>query len=114
MSNFDFETLRNALYPKADPYENVFAVEVISSFKEIYLVRSKDKNHLLENIIDLVDSGESNYFQDHIGYNISNVTYCKSDSDFVDVLRRTEQVNITLEEFTQNKNRWIKNINTLE
>lgn len=114
MSNFDFETLQNAMYPKPHSYENVYTVEVISSFKEVYLVRCDNKHNLLENITTFIDSGDVHYFQDHLGYNISNVTYCKSDSDFVDVLRRTEQPNMTLESFTMNKDKWIKNINEMD
>ena len=115
--NYDFSGLESVFsgkVPVKNDYENVYAVEVISSFKEVYLVKADSTTNLMQNIMGIIDSGEATYFQDHIGYNVSNVSLCKSDSDYVDILKRTEQPSMTLEQFTSKRTGWLRHIHHIK
>jgi len=86
-------------------HANLFAVEEIVTFRNIYLVRASDAEQAVERVID----EDLTYFQQHISSVPFSVAEAVTDAHIVSILNSTEQPNMTLEEFTINRNEWLKN-----
>lgn len=87
-------------------HENLFAVEEIVTFRNVYLVRAASASNAMDSVaLDEVDSG----FQQHVFSHPSHAYQIKEDADIVRIMNSTEQPTITLEEFTARRDSWLKN-----
>ena len=89
-------------------YENVYEIEEVTTFIDRYIVRMPQGQH-----VNVTDEGlrerDLSFFQKYVGSTISNVRKVSSDSDFVKILKETEYPDMTLEQFTKTKYKWIQN-----
>lgn len=87
-------------------HEQLFAVEELVTFRNVYLVRAQTASYAAERVI--LDECEQ-YFQQHISSEVFNTTPVVEDMDVVKVLQSTEQPDMTLEQFTTARGEWLKN-----
>lgn len=88
-------------------HENLYAVEEIVVFRNVTLVRADSAEQA---VTRATDECSGSYFQKHIGTNVSNVYPVKEDADIVNIMRSTEQEDMTLERFTDTRTQWLTNI----
>ena len=85
-------------------HENLYAVEEIVVFRNVTLVRADDAEQAARRASE---ECSGSYFQNHVGTNVSQVYPVKEDADIVKIMRSTEQPDITLEKFTENRAVWL-------
>lgn len=85
-------------------HENLYAVEEIVVFRNVTLVRADSAEQAVQRA---TDECSGSYFQKHIGTNVSNVYPVKEDADIVNIMRSTEQEDMTLENFTTSRDQWL-------
>lgn len=91
--------------PLTPGHDNLYAVEEIVTFRNVYLVRAADGSQAAERVLD----EDLTYFQQHVSSVPYLVAAIRTDNDIVGVLCSTEQPDMTLEEFTINRDKWLKN-----
>jgi hypothetical protein len=85
-------------------HENLYAVEEIVVFRNVTLVRADSAEHAAQRA---QDECPINYFQRQVGTNVSNVYSVKEDADIVKIMQSTEQPGMTLEQFTDSRDKWL-------
>jgi hypothetical protein len=85
-------------------HENLYAVEEIVVFRNVTLVRADNAEQAAQRA---TDACTGTYFQKHIGTNVSNVYSVKEDADIVKIMQSTEQPDMTLEQFTGGRDKWL-------
>ena len=92
--------------PITPGHDNLYAVEEIVTFRNVTLVRASNENEAYERA---VETCSSNYFQRHLGTLLSHTYPIKEDADIVKVMQSTEHPFMTLEQFTTQRDMWLKN-----
>jgi hypothetical protein len=87
-------------------HENLYAVEEIVVFRNVTLIRANNAEQAVQRA---ADECSGNYFQRHIGTNVSNVYPVKEDVDIVKIMQSTEYSDMTLEHFTNTRDDWLSN-----
>lgn len=92
--------------PQTPSHENLYAVEEIVVFRNVTLVRADSAAAAADRV---QTEQSSSYFQLHVGTNVSNTYPIREDADIVKTMQSTEQPTITLEQFTIQRDLWLKN-----
>lgn len=88
-------------------HTDLYAVEEIVVFRNVYLVRAEDADQATDKV---KDSFSTSYFQRHISSAPSHAYKIDSDADIVKIMQSTEQPDMTLEEFTMSRDKWLTNV----
>ncbi len=92
--------------PITPGHENLYAVEEIVVFRNVTLVRADSADEAADRA---QKECPSNYFQRHLGTNVSHVYPVKEDADIVKIMQSTEQESMTLEQFAERRDKWLAN-----
>ena len=92
--------------PITPGHDDLYAVEEIVVFRNVTLVRADSADAAAART---QAEFASNYFQQHLGTNVSHTYPIKEDADIVKIMQSTEQPDITLEYFTSQRDLWLKN-----
>jgi len=87
-------------------HDNLYAVEEIVVFRNVYLVRATDSQSAESTV---ANSDSTAYFQKHVSSAVSHVYPVTKDSDIVKIMRSTELSEMTLEKFTVQRDLWLAN-----
>jgi len=82
----------------------IYAVETVSIFRHVYFVKAENAEHAADEVV--CNDGNLNYFQKHITEDVVR-SYKVSNADMVELIRETEQPEMTLEKLETGK--WLQN-----
>lgn len=91
--------------PLSPVHNDLYAVEEIVVFRNVYLVRADSA----DDAVARYEDGAS-YLQQHLSSLPSQVNEVKFDADIVRLMRSTEQPEMTLEAFAAGRDRWLQNL----
>jgi hypothetical protein len=83
----------------------LYFVEELVSFRNVYIVRAEKAGWAMDTVV--CDAPEK-CFQYHIGSDIITAYKVRDDAHIVEIMNQTEQPNMTLEEFTANRDKWMR------
>jgi len=87
-------------------HENLYAVEEIVVFRNVTLVRADSAEEATDRA---QEECPTSYFQRHLCTSVSHVYPVKEDAEIVKIMQSTEQEDMTLEKFTIDRDKWLKN-----
>lgn len=88
-------------------HDNLYAVEEITVFRNVYLVRAADP---MAAETKVKDNQYSSFLQNHVSSEPSQTYRVETDADIVKIMQSTEQPDMTLESFTNTRGRWLSSL----